>query len=823
MPEESNLIEQFRYYLADGNSAELVRLCEEAEKANIDLSVSERVVTNEVTAGFSPEELKALFTTIATGDYETCKQWANVPICFWQGRTPLMCAAENGHVRLVQLFLSQLGCVSGDASRTTALQLALMNGHPSLCVYLFPEGGIRGIYNRTALHIAARMGLSACLDKFKVYLRDTDMDGNTALMLAATTGQTACVQQLLTELGEINVQGDTALVLAMRARQCDCVKLLEGEIGLSGVTSLMYTASLGDEALLSQFLTERKAAALMGRQDNQGRTALTYAMEAGIPIDICRPLLAKEENISTADGTLPIYIAMRWGLSDYLKHLQHQLLVPNNAGDYPLSVAAGYCWCDSIIELLNLKESDDTNSAPIHLNPTVLGKAIDSAIKGRSRLALPILVAYIIKYGLLERVSVQGRTGVHVLSQTALMKSATKGNAHGVLANLHQMNYIYEDKTALMIAAAGGYHECVKLLLCELGIVSTNGLTALDYACEYGNLKCIQQLSSEYSLMLGKPLYHAAIGDHEWIKANTKSVYRSTILSRTSLMCAAACGQDKAVARLSEQVGMTDTSGYTALGIAAQRNQTSVIPILTDELSLAQENKMSALMVACKYGCYNSAEVLFALYYPDIQANTSTDNSVMQAPERVRRDVSGKTALMYAAISGKRLLVRMLVGVEGGLQDNSGMTALMYAVRYGCKDCYETLAACKAEVKLQNSNKETALILAIKHKRDLAVKLLGPIEGKERGGASETALIFATERNRKKYIKELFPYGEGLTDRDGNSALSTAIRNGLVTITRYLISSPSERAATKEIITSLKGDIQNSERAAYCLKILEEY
>lgn len=140
------------------------------------------------------------------------------------------------------------------------------------------------------------------------------------------------------------------------------------------VTSLMYTASLGDEALLSQFLTERKAAALMGCQDNQGRTALTYAMEAGIPIDICRPLLVKEENISTADGTLPIYIAMRWGLSDYLKHLQHQLLVPNNAGDYPLSVAAGYCWCDSIIELLNLKESDDTNSAPIHLNPTVLGK-----------------------------------------------------------------------------------------------------------------------------------------------------------------------------------------------------------------------------------------------------------------------------------------------------------------------------------------------------------------------------------------------------------------------------------------------------------------
>ncbi|EFO63505.1 Protein 21.1 [Giardia lamblia P15] len=823
MSEESALAERFRSSLASGNSEELVQICEEAAKSKVCLSAPERIVTENATPRLSPETLKILFTNIAAGNYEACKQQDDIVICSWQGRTPLMCAAEHGHVDLAKLFLSQLGCVSEDTRRCTALQLALINGHSALFVYLLPESGIRGIYGRTMLHMAASMGLSVWLSNFTVYLGEADDDGNTALMLAAMNGHTACVEQLLAELGETNANGDTALLLAMRARERSCVKLLEGEIGISGVTSLMYTASLGDAPTLSQFLKERKAVALMGRQDNQGRTALTYAMEAGIPIDTSIPLLAKEENIPAADGLLPIHIAVRRGFSDYLRRLRHQLVVPDNTGNYPLSVAARYCWCDSIVELLDLKENDDPESAPIHLNPVILGAAIDAAIKHICRLALPILVSHVIKHSLLERVSVQGRTGIPVLSPTDLMKSAAKGNTHGVLANLHKMNCIYEDKTALMIAATGGHHECVKLLLCELGIVGSNGLTALDYACEHGHLTCIKQLSPEYSLMLGKPLYHATNGDYEWIKEHAKPVYRSTTLSRTPLMCAAACGQDRVVAELTEQVGMVDALGYTALGIAVQRDQTSVIPILISELSLSQANGMSALMVACKYGCYNSAEALFPLYYPSTKADELTDSDTAQAPGHVRRDADGKTALMYATISRKRLLVHMLLGAEGGLQDNTGMTALMYAVRYGCKECYELLITCRAEVKHRNNERETALMLAIKHKRDLAVKLLGPIEGTERDGDSKTALILATERNRKKYIRELCPYGEGLIDEHGNSALSIAVKNGLVTITRCLVHSSSECAVVKRITAVLESNTQNSKRTADCLKILNEH
>lgn len=825
MSEENALIGQFQHSLAAGNSAELARICEEAAKTGVSLSAPERIVTDEETAGLSPEELKLFFTSIKEGDYEACKQRSNLAICSWQGMTPLMCAAESGYLSLVQLFLSQLGCVSGDVARHTALQLALINGHSELFTYLLSEIGIHGIYNRTMLHISASMGLSTYLSNFTAYVGEVDKHGNTALMLAATNGYKECVEQLLIELGETNLNGDTALLLAMRARKRECIKLLEGEIGISGVTSLMYKASLGDESVLSHFLTERKAAALMGRQDNQGRTALMYAMESGMDISTCKPLLDKEENISAADGTLPVYIALKWGLSDYLRLLRHQLVIPNNAGDYPLSIAARYCWCDSIVELLDLKESDDSDSAPIHMKPEILGTAIDAAVKSKSRLALPIIIMHTIKYNLLGHVSVKKRTGASVLSPTDLMKSAAKCNIRGVLANLHQMNCICEDKTALMLAAAGGHHECVKLLLCELGIVSSDGVTALDYACEYGHLECIKQLSPEYSIMQGKPLYHAAIGDHEWIKRNTKSVYRSTILSRTLLMCAAACGQEKLMTDLAGQIGLTDAMGYTALGIAAQRDHTSVIPALTEELFLPQENGMSSLMVACKYGCYSAAETLFSLYYPNTKTRTTINSSIEQSPENIKRDTNGKTALMYATISRKRLLVRMLVGVEGGLQDNNGMSALMHAVRHGCKECYEALIACKAETKLHNNNKEAALILAIRHKRDLAVKLLGPIEGceKDEQGAKKTPLIFATEKNRKRYIKELLPYGEGSTDKSGNSALSIAIRNGFITITRCLVLSPSERAIAKRIATYLQNDTPCSKRTEMCLKILNEY
>lgn len=825
MSDDETLIEQFHCSLVAGNSEKLVLVCEQAAKTGVSLRAPERVLTGEETAGLSQEELKFLFTSIANGDYEASKKYSNTAICSWHGRTPLMCAAENGHLHLVKLFLLQIGCVLGDISRLTALQLALINRHSELLMYLLPESDIRGVYNRTMLHIVASIGLSTYLNNFKAHVGEVDKHGNTALMLAAMNGYKACIGELLIEQGETNENGDTALLLAMRARKHDCIKLLEGEIGISGVTSLMYTASLGNESILSHFLTEKKAAALMGRQDNQGRTSLMYAMESGIAIDISKPLLNKEENIPATDGTLPVYIALKRGLSDYLRILRHQLIIPNNAGDYPLSIAARYCWCDSIIELLDLKENDDTDSLPIHLKPEILGVAIDAAISSRSRLVLPILITHVIKYNLLGAVSIQKRAGVSVLSPTYLMKSAEQGNIHGVLANLHQLNCIYENKTALMLAAAAGHHECVKILLCELGIVSSDGLTALDYACEHGHLSCIKQLSPEYSLMQGKPLYHAAIGNCELIK-HTNFVYRSPILSRTPLMCAAACGQDKIITELTEQLCLADKMGYTALGIAVQRDQTSVIPALTAELFLPQENNMSVLMIACKYGCYNAAEALFSLYYSNMKTESIVNGSTKQTPEDIKSDQDGKTALMYATIANKRLLVRMLIGVEGGLQDNSGMTALMYAARYGCKECYETLVACKAETKKHNNNKETALILAIKYKRDLAVRLLGPIEGGEKDQqeeTSKTALIFATEKNRKRYIKELRPYGEGLINKYGDSALSIAIRNGLVTITQCLVSSPSERATVKGIITSLQNSATNTERTKECLRIFAEY
>lgn len=102
-------------------------------------------------------------------------------------------------------------------------------------------------------------------------------------------------------------------------------------------------------------------------------------------------------------------------------------------------------------------------------------------------------------------VSVSARKGIFSNSKTPLMASALEGNAPGVLKSLHFSgrycyNYLTGGETALYYAILGRNPECVRLLLCELGIYNEKGHTASSllrlskgFQHDYANLLLAEQ------------------------------------------------------------------------------------------------------------------------------------------------------------------------------------------------------------------------------------------------------------------------------------------------------------------------------------------
>nr|XP_047932198.1 ankyrin repeat and death domain-containing protein 1A isoform X2 [Anser cygnoides] len=131
------------------------------------------------------------------------------------GRSLLHCAAQRGHVRVMEFIMEDLEDVHVDKTDKmdkTAFHLAAEYGQLEVVEFLIHQGcshNAKDEEKNTALHLAAKNGHLSVLQKIVgigVDLDEKNLEGLTALHLAAEGGHSDCVKLLLEVGADVNAQ-----------------------------------------------------------------------------------------------------------------------------------------------------------------------------------------------------------------------------------------------------------------------------------------------------------------------------------------------------------------------------------------------------------------------------------------------------------------------------------------------------------------------------------------------------------------------------------------------------------------------------------------
>ena len=704
-----------------------------------------------------PEIVKALMS-LQKGKKITRDIW----ISGWRifEGTALMRAAACGHAEVVKLLVEHEGGIQ-DKNGMTALMGAAHNDHVE-CVNLLleKEGGMKNKSNRTALTYAVEKAHPKCV---KLLLeREAGMKGNddmTALMTAATHGHVECIKLLLhRELGMQNNQGQTALILAAERRQNEAMQLLmKHESSVSGWTSLIYAAYLGDVDAVRDNLHEK------GCKDIIGMTALMWAARQGHKA-VVEVLLEHEKGIGDNQNHSALYHVLKGG---YLKAVDFLIdnddpTDENGVTALMRATARGDAEMVDLLALLQKGMKDkDGNTAFIHALrnkhegiATVLRKheapswtpLMCAAVTGDVEMARRhlsdkhkknsdgetalILAASAGHEDIVELLDPTDERGV-----TALMQAAEKGDVEIVKAlvplqkkrrtkgciNINKVGLC--KGTALMIAAVYGHTEVVRLLVeHEGGMQGADGRTALKWAAQNREVDCARLLMNHEKDVTG------------W----------------TMLMCAAALGDTDMISQHLDEKGQKDKEGQTALTIAAQNGREEAVKLLMEH-----EGSVSGW-----------TRLIYSAYLGNV--STVIDNLY----ERGRKDITGMTALMWAALIGHKDCAKLLIDYEGGMQDADGWTALMYAARENRINCVKLLL--EKEGGLRASDEWTALMIATRNGHAECVELLLEREAGMQNKNGETALMKAAYCGHVECAKLLVEKEREVKNVSGKTAFEVA-------------------------------------------------
>ncbi len=206
-------------------------------KANVAEYLLEQGATSERSAGSTLEPLLNMaarkgFDKVALGIAKQSKQ-IDTP---YNGKTPLMWAAEKGNVRLLrELLAKKIDVNQQDAAKRTALWLAADTNNQAILDQLLAAGAntaLRDTQGNTPLAQAIKKDHTLIAKKVMqpaAIINQANEQGNTPLMLAAQNGNTTMLTALIQAGAELETRNNnslTAIMVAAENGQGEAVKLL---------------------------------------------------------------------------------------------------------------------------------------------------------------------------------------------------------------------------------------------------------------------------------------------------------------------------------------------------------------------------------------------------------------------------------------------------------------------------------------------------------------------------------------------------------------------------------------------------------------------
>lgn len=595
------------------------------------------------------------------------------------GVTPLLLAATEGHVEVVQhlLSLDEGGSAKinqADVNGTTPLMAAAAGGHHAILDLLFHDArpeiveqlvNMRDKDRRTALIMACAADseqsvkvLLACHPQVQINSR-CGVSGDCALNVAAKMGHEACFRLLMgapaTKVVRLNKKKETALMHAAAGGHLEIVKELlandevlngKGENGLNGtnvdgLSALMFAAKEGRKEVV-KVLLEVLPDVAVNATTKEGETALLLAARQGSEEVVEMLLGVSTAEIHTKDALkrTPLMWAAEGGYAGIVKRLleveggaEHINLV-DKQGESAVLLAARNGHTDVAVELLNADgiEVDCDNSNGKGETPLMLAAKGGHAGVVRALVDIAPVRVNIVDEG--------GRTPLMhaaALGHVGVMDEILNARSQNcVQANLHDG----QGWTALSLAAENGYEECVESLLRHPDIqVNLDGSDTGD-----DDKKEEEKKTKKKQGKKGK-------GSGE----------ESTRCVGTALERAARSGHESVVDRLLQ-----------AEGIQVNSNNSG------------EENDGSAYTPCLIYAAMNGHAHVVRRILQDADGVVKVNGT----------NEKGRTALIYAAKEGHEEVVRFLVGIDGvevDVKDAKGWTAEMYAYKYGYSEILEAL------------------------------------------------------------------------------------------------------------------------------------
>uniref|UniRef100_A0A3B4AP54 KAP NTPase domain-containing protein n=1 Tax=Periophthalmus magnuspinnatus TaxID=409849 RepID=A0A3B4AP54_9GOBI len=333
---------------------------------------------------------------------ELIRRGANVNLDDIDSWTSLICAAKEGHIEVVQELLENgANLEHRDMGGWTALMWAAYKGRTEVARLLLEKGAnpnITGQYSVYPIIWAAGRGhaeIVHLLLQHSAKVNCSDKYGTTPLIWAARKGHYNSVMHLLANGADVDQEGAnsmTALIVAVKGGYTDVVKeLLKRNPNVNmtdkdGNTALAIAAKEGHTEIVQDLLD---AGTYVNIPDRSGETMLIGAVRGG-HVEIVRALLNKYADIDVRgmDGKTALYWAVEKGNATMVRDILQcnpDTESCTKEGETPL-IKATKMRNIEIVELLldkgaKVSAMDKKGDTPLHI-----------AIRGRSRKLAELLL-----------------------------------------------------------------------------------------------------------------------------------------------------------------------------------------------------------------------------------------------------------------------------------------------------------------------------------------------------------------------------------------------------------------------------------------------